>query len=154
MAQKNKRPIDMSELFKSSSGTLAQIKSKTNSLSLIGDIVRQICPDLPVEAWKVGNISANTLVIEVKTAAWSQRFQFERNNIIRELQRQTNDLINNIEIKINPFTHRKMEKEIDLEKTQFISQKTAAQLLEVADGAPESLKKKLESLAKLAKTKP
>ncbi|MGJ8692455.1 MAG: DUF721 domain-containing protein [Thalassotalea sp.] len=141
----------MSLLFKTSSGTLAQIKSKTNSLSLISDIVRQICPDLPVEAWKVGNISAQTLVIEVKTAAWSQRFQFERNNITRELQRQTDGVINNIEIKIHPFTHRNFNTEVPPEKTQFISEKTAKQLREVAKSAPESLKRKLESLANLVK---
>lgn len=153
MARKTKQPIDMSELFSKSTGTLSQIKSKTNSLSLISDIVRQICPDLPVDVWQVGNISADTMIIEVKSAVWSQRFQFERNNIANALQQQTNGLISKIEIKVNPFNNRVQIEPNQLEKTQFISQSTASHLLEVAENAPESLKNKLKKLATLANKK-
>lgn len=154
MARKNRLPVDMSSVLKSSKGTLAQIKEKTNSLTLIADIVRQICPDLPVEAWKIGNISNDTLYIEVKSAAWSQRFQFERNTIIRALQQQNNSSINNLEIKVSPFNNKVIQEKPLPEKSQFISAKTASQLLEVAEGAPEGLKQTLERLAKLAKQKP
>ena len=153
MARKNIHPVDMSSLFKSSKGTLSQIKEKTNSLAVIANIVRQICPDLPVEAWKIGNLAADILIIEVKSAAWSQRFQFEKNNIAQELQRQTNGLINKIEIKVSPFNNRApIEKPLPA-KTQYISEKTAAELMQIAEKAPESLKQKLQSLARLAKNK-
>lgn len=152
MARKSKLPVDMSSLFKSSKGTLAQIKAKTNSLASIADIVRQICPDLPVDVWKVGNISENTLFIEVKSSAWSQRFQFEKMNIIRTLEKETKGLINNIEIKVSPFSNRAIKQKPLPPKTQFISAKTADQLLEVAKNAPKGLKEKLEKLAELSKT--
>lgn len=141
----------MSSLFNSSKGTLAQITAKTNSLNVIADIVRHICPDLPVDAWHIGNISANTLFIEVKSSAWGQRFQFERNNITNALMTQTNGLITKIEIKVRPFHHKKEVEIKPVEKTQFISDKTASQLLEVAKHAPESLKLKLQKLAALAR---
>ena len=150
MARKNKQPVDMFSLFNSSKGTLAQIKEKTNSLALIGDIVREICPDLPNDVWKLGNISANSLLIEVTSSVWSQRFQFERNNITRELNQKTDGLIKKIEIKVRPFTHPILKEKVIPEKTQKISQDTANRLLEVAEGAPDGLKATLERLAKLA----
>lgn len=150
MARKSKQPIDMSILFNQSTGTLAQIKSKTNSLSQITDIVRQICPDLPVDVWQVGNISAESLVIEVKSSVWGQRFQFERMNITKALQEQTQGFIKRIDIKVNPFNNKQPPSEKPSEKTQKISQHTADNLLEVAEHAPESLKIKLQRLAKLA----
>ena len=151
MARKNKQPVDMSSLLKSSKGTLAQIKEKTNSLTLIADIVRQICPDLPIDAWHIGNITNDTLFIEVKSSAWGQRFQFERNTIIRELQQNNNHTITKIDIKVSPFNNKIVKAKPLPVKTQFISAKTAAELLAVAENAPDKLKKTLERLAKLAK---
>lgn len=151
MARKNRLPVDMSSVLKSSKGTLAQIKAKTNSLTSIADIVRQICPDLPDDVWKVGNIYENTLVIEVKSSAWSQRFQFEKNNITQILAAETKGVISKLEIKVSPFTHRIMNEKPAPVKTQFISDKTAGQLLDVAKNAPPGLKEKLEKLAKHSK---
>lgn len=150
MARKNKQPVDIFSLLNSSKGTLAQIKEKTNSLALIEEIVQQICPDLPKEVWKLGDISSNCLLIEVTSAAWSQRFQFERNTIARQLAEKTNGLVTKIEIKVRPFTHPILKEKILPEKTQKISQNTATRLLEVAEQAPEGLREKLERLAKLA----
>lgn len=151
MTRKNKQPIDMSTLLKSSSGTLAHISKKTNSLNEIGDIVRQICPDLPADAWHIGNLSGNALFIEVKSSAWGQRLQFERNNISQALSKASDGLITQIEIKVSPFLNKQTPppKAVNT-KTQFISDNTAKQLTEVANNAPESLKKKLLALAKLA----
>jgi len=151
MSRKTRKPVDMSTLLQSSTGTLAQIATKTNSLTLLADIVRQICPDLPGDAWHIANIKQNSLVIEVKSSAWGQRLQFERNKICQALSEATQGLISQIELKISPYRN-KQEKPIPAspEKTQFISEKTADQLREVATNAPDSLKRKLESLASLA----
>lgn len=152
MTRKNKQPIDMSTLLKSSSGTLAHITQKTNSLTEITDIVRQICPDLPVDAWHIGNISGNSILIEVKSSAWGQRLQFERNNIGQALKKISNGAISQIDIKVSPFLNKSSTpKKKVVAKSQFISEKTAEQLTEVAENAPESLKVKLLALAKLAK---
>ncbi|GLX77790.1 hypothetical protein tinsulaeT_11300 [Thalassotalea insulae] len=152
MARKTKNPIDASRLLKSSTGTLAQIAAKTNSLTLLADIVRQTCPDLPAEVWHIANFKQNSLVIEVISAIWGQRLQFERVKIAQQLAQATNNEFTQIEIKIAPYRNQQQpKKEQQAEKTQFISQKTAKQLNEVAEHAPESLKRKLQRLANLAK---
>ena len=152
MARKSKFPTDMSALFNSTSGTLAQIAKKTNFLTVLSDIVRQICPDLPQDVWKIANFKANAIVIEVNSAVWSQRLQFERMNICRELSAVTDNKFNQIEIKITPFRTKIPEKTIIPNAiSTTISARTAAQLLAVAQNAPDSLRKKLEKLAAHAK---
>jgi hypothetical protein len=152
MARKSKIPTDMSALFNSTSGTLAQIAAKTNSLTVLSDIVRQICPDLPADVWKIANFRANAIVIEVNSAVWSQRLQFERMNICRELTQVTENEFNQVEIKITPFRTKVPEiTVIPNAINSTISPATAAQLLKVAENAPDSLRKKLEKLAAHAK---
>lgn len=152
MARKSKTPTDMSALFNSTSGTLAQIATKTNSLTLLSEIVRKICPDLPKNVWKIANFKGKSLIIEVNSAVWSQRLQFERINICRELTLVTDNQFNQIEIKIIPFHHNTAKKVVIPNAiNSTISQATAKQLLEVAKKAPDSLRKKLEKLAKHAK---
>ena len=98
MARKSKIPINMSSLLQTTTGTLAQIQSKTNSLKLLSDIVRQICPDLPEDVFNIANFVQSTLVIEVKSPVWGQRLQFERNTICKELIAQTQGKFSQIEI--------------------------------------------------------
>ena len=144
----------MSALLQSTTGTLAQIQRKTNSLAILADIVRQICPDLPEDVWKIANFHSNTLIIEVKTPVWAQRLQFERMKICRQLSIETEDQFQQIEIKINPHQHRRFavsDNKDQPAKTQVLSQRTAEQLLEVANNAPKGLKEKLEKLAKHVK---
>jgi hypothetical protein len=152
MARKSKIPTDMSALFNSTSGTLAQIASKSNSLAILADIVRQTCPDLPEDVWKIANFRQKSLVIEVNSAVWSQRLQFERMNICRSLSSATDGEFDHIDIKISPFRQKIPTKTVlpDAIAT-VISQDTARQLLEVARTAPDSLRKKLEKLAAHAK---
>ena len=151
MARKTRKPSDMSDLFQSSKGTLAQIAAKTNSLTILSDIVRQTCPDLPADVWHIANFKQKSLVIEVTSAVWSQRLQFERMNICRELAIATDNAFDKIEIKVSPYRNKVnyAVKEKQAEPLQ-ISQSTAKQLLAVAKNAPESLKKKLEKLARHA----
>jgi len=141
----------MSILFNSSKGTLAQIATKTNSLKTLAGIVRQICPDLPEDVWNIGNIKQNSLVIEVKSAVWSQRLQFERVNICNALADVTNGQFDQIEIKVSPYRNKvsstlNTPSKVD---SQTISKNTANHLKEVAKNAPDGLKEKLEKLAKL-----
>lgn len=152
MKRKTKNPTDMSTLFKSTTGTLAQIKQKTNSLSVLSDIVRQTCPDLPEEVWNIANFSQNYLVIEVTSSIWSQRLQFERNKICQRLAQETNNMFTHIEIKVAPYRNVKVSNSAKKAPThgKHLSQETANQLNEVAQNAPKGLKEKLERLAALA----
>ena len=151
MARKTRKPADMSDLFQSSKGTLAHIAAKTNSLTILADIVRQTCPDLPADVWHIANFKQKSLVIEVTSAAWSQRLQFERMNICRELAVATDNAFDQIEIKVSPYRNKvTYQTEVKVHEPLKISQNTADQLLAIAKNAPESLKKKLEKLAKHA----
>lgn len=156
MARRPKAPKQLSTLFNSTTGTLAQIQSKTNSLSLLSDIVRQICPDLPEDAFNITNFVQSTLIIEVKSPVWGQRLQFERNTICKVLIEQTQGKFSQIEIKVNPQGHRQTPNQNTYlsnthsnSKTsvQSISKGTASHLLEIAENAPKGLKEKLKKLA-------
>lgn len=156
MARRPKAPKDMSTLFNSTTGTLAQIQTKTNSLALLSDIVRQICPDLPEDAFNIANFVQSTLIIEVKSPVWGQRLQFERNTLCQALITQTQGQFSQIEIKVNPQGHRQTPNQQTYSKpqplhsnnsVQKISNKTALHLLEIAANAPKGLKEKLEKLA-------
>ncbi|MDG1751502.1 MAG: DciA family protein [Thalassotalea sp.] len=151
MARKTKNPSDTSSLMKSSTGTLAQIAAKTNSLTILADIVRQTCPDLPAEVWHIANFKQNSIVIEVISATWGQRLQFERVNISQKLAQVSAGEFNQIEIKVSPYRNQQpIKQELNPPIVRNISQKTAQQLNEIAENAPESLKKKLQKLASLA----
>jgi hypothetical protein len=156
MARRPKAPKELSTLFNATTGTLAQIQAKTNSLSLLSDIVRQICPDLPEDAFNIANFVQATLIIEVKSPVWGQRLQFERNTICRELDNQTQGQFSQIEIKVNPQGHRQVpsqttyhhkKQSTDKSSIQSISSGTASHLLEIAENAPQGLKEKLQKLA-------
>jgi len=153
MSRKTKSPSDMSALLKSTSGTLAQIQQKTNSLSILSDIVRQTCPDLPEEVWNIANFKGNKVVIEVVSAIWSQRLQFERNKICQKLAEESNNLLNQIEIKVAPYRNKKVEEKVADKPKKQLSAEAAQQLSQVAETAPDSLRKKIEKLAALANRK-
>ena len=162
MARRPKAPKQLSTLFNSTTGTLAQIQSKTNSLSLLSDIVRQICPDLPEDAFNIANFVQSTLIIEVKSPVWGQRLQFERNTICKSLIEQTQGQFSQIEIKVNPQGHRQTPNQNTYvnnnasntkSSVQSISKDTASHLLEIAQNAPKGLKEKLEKLAANANNK-
>lgn len=163
VARKSKKPINMSALLQTSKGTLAQIQEKSNSLALLTDIVRQICPDLPEDAFHIANCRQDTLIIEVKSPVWGQRLQFERNNISSALLEQTQGDFNKIEIKVNPqgFRQSTIQKtkneQITFKQQAYSNQsdfianpKTAKQFMEIAKNAPKGLKEKLEKLARVA----
>lgn len=153
----------MAALLKSTTGTLAQIQTKTNSLTLLSDIVKQICPDLPEDAWQIANCREQTMVIEVKSPVWGQRLQFERNTLCQALTSATENQVTKIAIKVNPqgFNKKRHEKtlaSIPQNQTQsntitqvgVANEKTAKLFLDIAENAPEGLKEKLTKLAKVA----
>jgi len=155
----------MSALLQTTTGTLAQIQTKTNSLTALADIVRQICPDLPADAFHIANCRQDTLIIEVKSPVWGQRLQFERNTICNALSSNTDGHFHRIEIKVNPQGFRQQRHEItekvraDLKQSvavpeaqsdTVVNEKAAKQFLDIAKNAPKGLKEKLEKLAKVA----
>ncbi|WP_226960770.1 DUF721 domain-containing protein [Thalassotalea sp. LPB0316] len=134
---------------------MAHIATKTNSLASLSDTVKEICPDIPDDAWHLGNIKGDTIVIEVKSSVWSQRFQFERFSLAQAFNQQTNGAISRIDISVMPFLNKAEIKQPVLDKPKKqMSVQSASELIEVAKNAPEGLRQKLEKLASHAnKTK-
>lgn len=148
MTRKTKNPVDMSTLFKSTSGTLAQLSQKTNSIKKIDSIVRQICPDLPEESWHIANFSQNRIVIEVGSPIWGQRLQFEKNRIANQLRIDTQGVFTQVELKVNPYFNRaKPNPELLNKPKKSMSVDAAKHIEHVAANAPKSLQEKLLKLA-------
>lgn len=148
MALIKKSPQDITKLLKKASGTMADFSTKAQSINIIGDIVRQTCPDLPDDAWQIANCRNDLVVIEAKSPVWGQRLQFERNNIAQQLSNQTQGIFNKIEIKINPFSNRREIVKKPIKSKKKMSQESADQITDVAKHAPPGLKEVLLRLAK------
>ena len=152
MSRKTKQPIDRSSLLQSCEGSLAKIAAKTDYLTKLTNIVRQICPDIPADAYQISNFHQSAIVIEVKSAVWSQRLQFERVNIATALKELSQGQFDRIEIKISPFSAPKYEKKANTTHRYHAISSTAAKHIEaLAASAPKSLQEKLQRLANLAK---
>lgn len=155
MARKSKSPSDMSLLINSNKSTLAYITEKTNSLNILNDIVKHTCPDLPKEVWRITNFNNTSVVIEVNSSVWSQRFQFERMKINQQLIEATQGKYTQIEIKVSPYKNTARAITTTKSKTSIpqsanISKKTGVELRSIALNAPKGLKEKLEKLAQHA----
>ncbi|QDP00349.1 DUF721 domain-containing protein [Thalassotalea sp. PS06] len=158
MSRIEKTPQDLANLIRQSSGNLAGFSAKAKTLQTLGTIIADICPDIPDEIWQVANCRQETVILEVKSAVWGQRLQFERNRICQQLAKASQGQLTKLELKVNPYGHRREEpqkavKEAD-KPGKYMSENTAEQLQAVAKNAPAGLKEKLEKLAKHANKKP
>jgi hypothetical protein len=158
MARKSKSPSDMSLLINSNKSTLAYITEKTNYLKVLNDIVKHTCPDLPEGVWHITNFNNKSVVVEVNSSVWSQRFQFERMKINQQLVDATQGKYTQIEIKVSPYRNTLRVKQIEnntssLPQSANISKKTGDELRNIAEHAPKGLKEKLEKLAQHANKK-
>lgn len=154
MRKKTKQPIDRAALLQSPAGTLAQIAAKTNFLTQLAHIVRQICPDIPDEAYQIANFRQSAIVIEVKSSVWGQRLQFERVKISKALEELSQNQFNQIEIKVNPYYAKTSPQNTNINhRDHYISYKAAEHIENLAKTAPQGLKEKLHRLALLAKNK-
>jgi len=146
----------MSSLIHSKKGTLAHITEKTNSLSILTNIVRQTCPDLPQDVWHIANFNDKSVTIEVNTSVWGQRLQFERMKISQKLAEITQGQYTQIKIKVSPNRSKVFSSPNTLTQstaTPSFSQQTGEEFKSIAQKAPKGLKEKLEKLAQHANKK-
>lgn len=54
------------------------------------------------EQLKVANFRQGVLVIETTTAAWAARINFQKANILQQLQAETLPMLSAIQVKVNP----------------------------------------------------
>ncbi|TKB47682.1 DUF721 domain-containing protein [Thalassotalea mangrovi] len=155
MSRIEKTPQDLANLLSQSSGNLAGFGAKAKTLQSLNTIIAEICPDIPEEIWQVANCRQETVVLEVKSAVWGQRLQFERNRICQHLAQQSQGQLTRLELKINPYGHQRQTetpapKKPSEQPGKHMSMHTAEQLNMVAEHAPQGLKEKLQKLARHA----
>lgn len=130
---------------------LGNIQQRAVALGKLNNAVKQhlAC----AEHCRVSNYRQGTLILEVSSAAWSMRLNYERNTLMSKLRAQLLPNLVNIEIKVNPALAAAVTQPAD--KTPDIVQKPispqAAQYLRhTAQGASDKVKARLERLAALA----
>ncbi|TLU66731.1 DUF721 domain-containing protein [Thalassotalea litorea] len=155
MSRIEKTPQDLAKLIAESSGSLAGFSAKAKTLQSVNSIIAAICPDIPEEIWQVANCRQETVILEVKSAVWGQRLQFERNRICQQLSQASQGQLTKLELKINPFGHQRPDeaqarKEATKKTSKHMSKHTAEQLNMVANNAPAGLQEKIRRLAQHA----
>ncbi|OAN16577.1 hypothetical protein A3K86_10450 [Photobacterium jeanii] len=131
--------------------TLGNIQQRAIALAKLNDAVKQ---HLNCAAHcRVSNYRQQTLIIEVSSASWSMRLNFERNSLIIKLREQLLPKLQNIEVKVNPALaadfERQQHKAPDIVRKP-ISNQAAGYLLHTAQQAPDKIKARLERIAALA----
>lgn len=101
---------------------------------------------------RVSNYRQGILVIEVASAAWSMRLNYERNQLMQRLREHMLPQLQDIRVSVNPALAATTVKtnSTSVLKRKPISQKAAQSLLETAQDAPAKIKARLERLAALA----
>ncbi|UTM57706.1 DciA family protein [Photobacterium sp. CCB-ST2H9] len=129
---------------------LGNIQQRAMALHKLNSQVQQYLSC--AQACRVSNYRQGILVIEVASAAWSMRLNYERNQLINRLREHTLPKLQDIQISINPSL---AAEPIQADKTPVlkrkpISERAAQSLMETAQDAPAKIKARLERLAALA----
>ncbi|MGF1692828.1 DUF721 domain-containing protein [Photobacterium kagoshimensis] len=132
--------------------TLGNIQQRAVALAKLNEAVKQHLNC--AEHCRVSNYRQQTLIIEVSSANWSMRLNFERNTLMNKLREQLLPQLKQIDIKVNPSLaadfERKQHKAPDIIRKP-ITEKAAGYLLYTAQHAPDKVKARLERIAALAK---
>ncbi|CRK85453.1 Putative protein of unknown function (DUF721) family protein [Candidatus Providencia siddallii] len=159
---KNNSPYMIFNIFEKllkSSKILQNIQHNINVIIELNNIVNNLLPFEIRQVCRVVNYRNNVILIEVPTAVWLFRFNYEKKNIFFVLKKTILPSLSLINIKINPNLILKTKntsinviynQKTKIIKTQKISTKTAKQLLMLAKKSPKCLKEKFERLAALA----
>ncbi len=96
---------------------------------------------------RVANMRSGTLVIEVASAVWATRLQYERLEILSQLRRNGFPMLSSIELKVNPLM-AKISRE-QPQHTKQLSAKASDHLNALADSLDGELAEKIKKLAAL-----
>ncbi|MDO6706452.1 DUF721 domain-containing protein [Photobacterium sp. 1_MG-2023] len=131
--------------------TLGNIQQRAIALHKLNSKV-QACLQC-AQACRVSNYRQGVLIIEVASAAWSMRLNYERNQLIKQLREQMLPQLQDLKVTINPSLAADPPKasQTPVLKRKPISDKAAAALLKTAQDAPAKIKARLERIAALSK---
>ena len=145
-----KLPHDLSQLL-NVSGKLPEIKEKAELLLRLDQLIKQQLQGPITAQIKVANLRESTLVVEVSSAAWAARLNFQKAQLLLQLQNVALPMLSTIDVKVNP---RMFAVASNVEQNHAQLSNTAALHIEaLAENIEGSLGHKLKRLAALASRK-
>ncbi|MDF7666963.1 DciA family protein [Orbaceae bacterium ESL0727] len=148
-------PQSFSFLVRQTTG-LSQIEERTSALFQLSRALDEILSKPLNEKCRVANYRQGILVIEVSSASWLTRLKYEQSNVLSALRQKVLPALSSIQYQINPdlgcYSHQNSHPlPLNATKSSTITPQSALYLYELAERAPEKLKKQLIKLANHAK---
>ncbi|EKF9565193.1 DUF721 domain-containing protein [Vibrio cholerae] len=147
------RPTATDELIQASK--LKQIQEHAKAILLINRQLQEILPKGLKTQVRAANVRGGNLVLEAASAALKMKVDYERLHILTQLRQNGFGHLISIEVRVNPELYR--QSKITSEDARVanprppLSKHAAHVLLAIADQASDKVKKRLQSLARLAK---
>ncbi|HGF7509893.1 TPA: DUF721 domain-containing protein [Vibrio cholerae] len=147
------RPTATDELIQASK--LKQIQEHAKAILLINRQLQDILPKGLKTQVRAANVRGGNLVLEAASAALKMKVDYERLHILTQLRQNGFGHLISIEVRVNPELYR--QSKITAEDARAanprppLSEHAAHVLLAIADQASDKVKKRLQSLARLAK---
>lgn len=147
------RPTATDELIQASK--LKQIQEHAKAILLINRQLQDILPKGLKTQVRAANVRGGNLMLEAASAALKMKVDYERLHILTQLRKNGFGHLISIEVRVNPELYR--QSKITSEDAQAanprppLSEHAAHVLLAIADQASDKVKKRLQSLARLAK---
>lgn len=147
------RPTATDELIQASK--LKQIQEHAKAILLINRQLQDILPKGLKTQVRAANVRGGNLVLEAASAALKMKVDYERLHILTQLRQNGFGNLISIEVRVNPELYR--QSKITSEDARAanprppLSEHAAHVLLAIADQASDKVKKRLQSLARLAK---
>ncbi|MWN31517.1 DUF721 domain-containing protein [Gilliamella sp. Pra-s65] len=135
---------------------LSEIKDRTFALSKLSHVINELLPSPLKQQCRVANYRQGVLVLEVSSASWLTRLKYEQSNLISEIRKNILPSLSSIQYRINPNISVTLSQcHFNVSKlplgSSLMTEKSAMFLYELAENAPDKLKKQLIKLANHAK---
>ncbi|MGL4829851.1 MAG: DUF721 domain-containing protein [Vibrio sp.] len=148
------RPTATDELIQASK--LKQIQEHAKAILQINRQLQDILPRGLKNQVRAANVRGGNLVLEAASAALKMKVDYERLHILTQLRQNGFGHLISIDVRVNPELYRKTTQpsgEASVANPRPpLSENAAYVLLAIADHASDKVKKRLESLARLAKS--
>ncbi|QXC57988.1 DUF721 domain-containing protein [Vibrio mimicus] len=147
------RPTATDELIQASK--LKQIQEHAKAILQINRQLQDILPKGLKTQVHAANVRGGNLVLEAASAALKMKVDYERLHILTQLRQNGFGHLISIDVRVNPELYRQSKAHIgdtaEANPRPPLSENAAYVLLAIADHASDKVKKRLESLARLAK---
>ncbi|QYO70509.1 DUF721 domain-containing protein [Vibrio cholerae] len=146
------RPTATDELIQASK--LKQIQEHAKAILLINRQLQEILSKGLKNQVRAANVRGGNLVLEAASAALKMKVDYERLHILTQLRQNGFGHLISIEVRVNPELYRQSKitsEDAAANPRPPLSEHAAHVLLAIADQASDKVKKRLQSLARLAK---